>query len=98
VNIITTAQGLKLGGDLVYSSVSAVDKTAKILLEKHQSQQISIDCKMMTKLDSAGIALLVDWKRWCDNHKKQFQLENVNEKAMALISSYKLNKILKVSI
>jgi anti-anti-sigma factor len=98
VNIKTTTQGLELTGDLVYSSVSAADKVAKVVLEKHQSQLISIDCKNMTKIDSAGIALLIDWKRWCDNCKKQFQLESVNEKAMSLISSYKLNKILNISL
>ncbi len=97
MDIIATIQGLELSGNLVYSSASAADKAAKTLLEKHLGSLISIDCKNMTKLDSAGIALLLDWKRWCDNNKKQFELKNINDNAMALISSYKLNKILNIS-
>ncbi len=96
MEIITSNSGLEIKGKLVFATVSDAKKIAKTLLEDNQSQKIRFDFENLTKLDSAGLALLIDWKRWCDKHNKAFQVINANPKATSLIATYKLTKILNL--
>jgi len=98
MKVTSTEQGLSLTGELVYGTVSDIDVIAKNLLKKHPSQSITIDCKNLSKLDSAGIALLIEWKRWCSNDQKQFKIINANQNALALIENYKLTEMLGFQI
>ena len=92
--ILSIEQGLQVEGDLVYATLSDVDKCSSRLLSEYQGESVHIDCTKLNRLDSAGIALLLEWKRWCLQNNKQFKLVGVKEKATSLISTYKLADIL----
>jgi len=94
--ISKTEQGLQLSGDLVYASVSNVVAEASDILKNHAGSSISIDCKNLNKIDSAGLALLLEWKRVCIKQKKDYKVVGAKEKAVSLISTYKLSEILGV--
>lgn len=93
-NISATKEGLQLVGDLVFSSVSELLKEGRFLLEAYQKDKVSINCSKVSRIDSAGIALLIEWKRWCYNHNKECQLVEVPEQAQSLIETYRLQKVL----
>jgi len=96
-NIIPGEQGLQIKGDLVYATVSDVVTCSATLLKQFQGDSIDIDCSGLNRLDSAGIALLLEWKRWSLHNNKTFKMIGVKEKATSLITTYKLADILGVN-
>lgn len=91
-------EGIKLCGTLVFSSVStAWDESTSILNATTNSDSNNIlkfDCREVTHIDSAGIALMIEWKKWCKQHQKECQFLGLQAQATTLIKTYKLEKIL----
>jgi len=92
-SITPSDRGVDLSGSLVYSTVSSILSTACKHLENHQSDSISIDLSKVEKIDSAGIALLLDWKRYCDKNNKKFKIVGAQANATSLITANKLQSI-----
>lgn len=92
--IIPVEQGLHINGDLVYATVSDLVNSSNAMLQQFEGTTINIDCSNLSRLDSAGIALLLEWKRWSLKNNKTFRMVGVKEKATSLISTYKLADIL----
>lgn len=96
-DITVNGNGLKLAGALVYSSASMLlEKSTLLLKSQIQSADttVNLDCSEVTRIDSAGIALLIEWKRECGSHKKQFSILNLPEQARSLIETYHLKEVL----
>ncbi len=92
--VTITKQGLQLNGSMVYASVSTLLEEGTHLLENHPETSISIDCKNVSRVDSAGIALLIEWKRKCINHKKNCQIIGLPKQARSLVETYRLQEVL----
>ena len=97
ISVEVSEQGLQLQGDLVYSSVSDVIKAGDDLLRQHQGENVIINCKKINRLDSAGISLLIEWKRLCLKLNKKCQFEGLPQQAVALLKTYKLNNLLALA-
>lgn len=91
-----TEKGIRLSGELVFSTVSQVMKEGCLHLENHKADSIIIDLSEVKKIDSAGITLLLAWKRLCDMVNKNFQVNGSQEQATSLITTNKLHKILNL--
>ena len=93
----STENGLQLRGSLVFANVSELleQGTSELRVQKNlQTNTLVIDCKGITRIDSAGIALLIEWKRWCKNHKKKCQINGLPNQAKSLIETYRLQQVL----
>ncbi len=88
---------LTLKGSLVYSTVSGLLLQSRSLLKKVMPDSITINLSGVEKIDSAGIALLVEWQRYCQQYHKQCRFSGLNEQAISLIETYKLTRILRAS-
>jgi phospholipid transport system transporter-binding protein len=86
--------GFQLGGSLVYENASELLEKVAPLLDSLQANVIKINCGEVTRIDSAGIALLIEWKRWCANNDKQCQIEGLQKQANSLIETYGLQEVL----
>lgn len=93
-SIAATQTGIKLKGELVFASVKSFWEQSISILGDFKGATIQIDCDEITHLDSAGIALLVEWKRWCDRHQKSFLIKGIQEQGASLITTYRLQKVL----
>ena len=97
----TTVSMLKddvsLKGNLLFSTVSSILTEGCTMIANHKAGTITIDMSEVEKIDSAGIALLLAWKRLCDENNKKYQLKDVSQQAISLISTNKLEKILNSS-
>ena len=89
-----TQQGFQLSGSIVYASVSRLLKEGSSFLESYQETSVSISCNEVSRVDSAGIALLIEWKRWCNNHDKKCQIIGLPMQAQSLVETYRLQKVL----
>lgn len=96
LSVITTDKGIDLKGSLVYSTISSVLSEGCKLLEKHQTDSVSINLDDVKRIDSAGITLLLEWKRLCDKNNKSFHVVGANEQAISLITTNKMQDILSL--
>ncbi len=87
-----------LVGKLVFSTVSSLIAKSALFIDKSdmQSNKIIINCSQITHIDSAGIALFLDWKRKAAKEKKDIEFEMLPKQAKLLIHAAHLNEILAV--
>lgn len=95
--ITVTEKGLSLKGSLLFSTVSSILSEGCSLLENHNSDSINIDMSSVDKIDSAGISLLLAWRRLCDTSSKKLQIIGAQEQAISLITTNKLEYLLNIS-
>jgi len=87
-------QGIKLSDKLVFANVSSIWDRSKILLLSNKNTSVNIDCNAVSHIDSAGLALMIEWKKWCHQHKKECCFVGLQDQATTLIKTYKLEDIL----
>lgn len=93
-NIELLEQGFLIKGDLAFSTVSALIDQGKEQIEKVDADTVQINLDSVKRIDSAGIALLLAWKRDCLSKKKSCQFQGASKQAMSLLDTYQLKDIL----
>ena len=81
-----------LEGELNFSSVLEVLGTS--FTDSTAGREIQIDLKGVTRVDSAGLALLVEWQRESERAGKAITFINVPEQLLAIASLCGLDEIL----
>ena len=71
-----------LEGDLSFSSVPAVLKSSA--KDFSHGQDIQVDLKGVTRADSAGLALLVEWLRQSERNDRAITFTNVPQQLLAI--------------
>ena len=95
--ITKSEQGMEISGALVFASVSDLLEQGNQQLKQHQDEStFVINCKAMDRIDSAGIALLIEWQRQCKDKNKTCRFEALPKQAKALIEAYKLQSFILV--
>jgi anti-anti-sigma factor len=80
-----------LTGCLVFDSIAQIFKQYDILLKYSKTLHcIIIDCSQLEHIDSAGIALLLDWKQQLTCQQKQLRLQALSKQALALMQALNL--------
>ena len=96
LKLIENQLGYQLQGSLVYNSVNdLIAKGSEAIAFK--SDTVQIDCKQLARIDSAGIALLISWQRYCDKKSQKMQLNNLSIQALSLIKANKLDGFFSLS-
>lgn len=101
--LIKSEQGFTLSGDIVFSNVSDLLKESDSYLKnglsnnsnKSKDLTFVVDCKGMSRIDSAGIALLLEWQRQFTAVKKSCVFQGLSNQAQALIEAYRLQSLIK---
>jgi phospholipid transport system transporter-binding protein len=88
---------LSLRGNLLFSTISSILTVGCKMIENNKADTITIDMSEVEKIDSAGIALLLAWKRLCDANNKKYRLKGASQQVISLINTNKLEKILNLS-
>lgn len=81
-------------GALTFDSVRKVFQTSLALLRSLDS--IRIDLANVTHSDSAGLALLIEWKRVAKQNNKTISFENLPKQLLSLARVSKVETILGV--
>ncbi len=81
-----------LEGELNFSSVLGVLELS--LTDLTGSQEIQVDLKGVTRADSAGLALLLEWLRESERAGKAITFTNVPEQLLAISRLCGLDEIL----
>jgi len=90
-------QGIVFAGFLVFATVTDLLEQAKQYLKQHKnSTDVVIDCTAIERIDSAGIALLLELHRQTKNNKQLCRFEGLPEQAQSLVTAYHLKSVLLV--
>jgi phospholipid transport system transporter-binding protein len=83
LNIINQGSGhINLEGDLTFTTIST--ELSNLLALLTLSKRIIIDLTQISSVDSAGLALLIEWKKLARTHKTQLALKNIPEQLLML--------------
>ena len=88
--LVKQESGYQLKGSLTYDSVGALIHQ-KLVVDRFNSNDITISCELLERIDSAGIALLIQWQRECEQHNKNLQLVNFPYQAISLLKANQLD-------
>ena len=94
IKAVQKAEGkYALSGDIVYSTVPAFVKTENTFFAQLENDVV-VDCSALKRVDSAGLSLLLEWKRECQKQQKQCSYESLPSQAVSLIETFKLKSLL----
>ena len=93
-NLELLEQGFRISGDLSFSTVSSLIEKGKEQINQISSDLVKINLNSVDRVDSAGIALLLAWKRDCLSVKKSCEFQGVPQQTMSLIETYQLQSVL----
>lgn len=86
---------LRVSGPITFSTVAGVLSDARPLLSRLPPTS-SVDLSGATRIDSAGVALLVEFCRLHDHAGGQLRLEAVPDELRPLLELYRLEGVLGV--
>jgi len=87
--LIQNKSGYQLQGNLMYDSIGEFIGKGSSLFRVN-TETVQIDCQQLSRIDSAGIALLISWQRHCEHNNNKLQLINLPQQALSLIKANKL--------
>lgn len=88
---------LQIQGELVFATVSNLLETGNSLLSQLGDNDIALNMQAVKRVDSAGLALLIEWHRFSLKLNKTVCLKNVPKQALSLIETYKLNTFFRIN-
>lgn len=94
-SITPTEQGLQINGQLTFDTVADLLEKGKVELGQSKLDSVVVNLENIKRIDSAGISLLLEWKRQCSQNKKVLTFEGIQKQAKSLIKTYKLQGLLR---
>ena len=71
-------------GELTFASAREARQLGVLVLESSRADRLVIDCAGVTRADSAGLAVLLDWLAWGRRKSKSVSLENLPPSLVAI--------------
>ncbi|MGK0271797.1 MAG: phospholipid transport system transporter-binding protein [Cocleimonas sp.] len=89
-------KGMTVSGSLVFANITSLLEKGCELIRQHQGGSFVIDCSAVKRIDSAGIALLLEWQRQSQSRNKNAvcRFVELSSQAQSLIQAYRLQSII----
>lgn len=71
-------------GELTFATARNARELGVMVLEGAGSRGIVVDCAGVTRADSAGLAVLLDWLAWGRRRSRTIKLENLPASLVAI--------------
>jgi phospholipid transport system transporter-binding protein len=71
-------------GELTFASARDARQLGLLVLESSRADRLVIDCAGVTRADSAGLAVLLDWLAWGRRKSRPVSLENLPPSLVAI--------------
>jgi phospholipid transport system transporter-binding protein len=89
VNVLASGEVLPLKGDLTFETIPAVlEESALYAARPDLPDKLTIDFAEVTDVDSAAVALLLDWRRMASKRNKTLVFVNLPANLLALAELY----------
>jgi len=85
VEISEPTQGrVVVSGELTFATAREARQVGTLVLEGSRAPDLVVDCAGVTRADSAGLAVLLDWLAWARRRSKTLRLENLPASLVAI--------------
>jgi phospholipid transport system transporter-binding protein len=81
-------------GELTFATAREAREAGVVALEKSSAQRIVVDCAGVTRADSAGLAVLLDWLAWGRRKSRAVSLTNLPESLVAIARISEVDELL----
>ena len=71
-------------GELTFATARDARQIGTLVLEGSGASNLVIDCAGVTRADSAGLAVLLDWLAWGRRKSRRLKLENLPQSLVAI--------------
>ena len=71
-------------GELTFGTAREARQVGVLVLESSRAERIVIDCAAVTRADSAGLAVLLDWLAWGRRRSRPLSLQNLPASLVAI--------------
>ena len=85
---------LAVSGEMSFGSVPNLWQLSEKVLRNVIEDNLELDLAEVTKIDSAGLALLVAWQRWAHSQRKSLRFSHISPQLVALAKANNLNSVL----
>jgi phospholipid transport system transporter-binding protein len=75
---------IAVSGELTFATARDARQIGLLVLQGSSANRIVIDCSGVTRGDSAGLAVLLDWLAWGRRRSREVLLENLPESLIAI--------------
>jgi phospholipid transport system transporter-binding protein len=95
VEVSEPSQGrVTVSGELTFATARDARQAGVLVLESSSAQSIVIDCSGVTRADSAGLAVLLDWLAWGRRKSRALSLQNLPASLVAIAKISELDGLL----
>jgi phospholipid transport system transporter-binding protein len=95
VGISEAASGrVTVTGELTFASAREARQVGILVLEGSRADRIVVDCQGVTRADSAGLAVLLDWLAWGRRKSRPVSLENLPPSLVAIARISEVDELL----
>ena len=84
-------------GELTFASARDARQLGVMVLESSSAGRVVVDCSGVTKADSAGLAVLLDWLAWGRRNSREVTLESLPEALIAIARISEVDGLLRQS-
>ncbi len=84
-------------GELTFASAREARQLGVLVLESSRSDRLVIDCGAVTRADSAGLAVLLDWLAWGRRKSRAISLENLPASLLAIARISEVDGLLQAT-
>jgi phospholipid transport system transporter-binding protein len=92
-----TSGRVTLTGELTFASAREARQLGVLVLEGSRAERIVIDCGGVTRADSAGLAVLLDWLAWGRRKSRAISLENLPASLVAIARISEVDGLLQAA-
>ena len=71
-------------GELTFGTAREARQVGILVLESSRAERIVVDCAAVTRADSAGLAVLLDWLGWGRRRARPLSLQNLPDSLIAI--------------
>lgn len=89
-----TSGRITVTGELTFASAREARQIGVLVLESSRADRIVIDCSGVTRADSAGLAVLLDWLAWGRRKRRVIALENLPASLVAIARISEVDQLL----
>jgi phospholipid transport system transporter-binding protein len=84
-------------GELTFASARDARQLGLLVLEGSPARALVIDCSGVTRADSAGLAVLLDWLAWGRRRSRTVTLENLPASLVAIAKISEIDGLLQAA-
>ena len=89
-----TSGRIVVTGELTFASARDARQLGLLVLESSRAAPLVIDCSGVTRADSAGLAVLLDWLAWGRRKSRNIALENLPASLLAVARISEVDELL----